>query len=108
MGERMDWQAFWPFYLEEHADPRNQWLHFTGTTLAIVLAAVAAVTQVWWWLLGALVAGYGFAWVGHFGFEHNRPATFKYPVKSLASDFRLWFLTLTGRAGKAYREHGVR
>lgn len=108
MGERMDWQAFWPFYLEEHADRRNQALHVTGTTIALGLAVAAVVTQVWWFLLAALFCGYLFAWIGHFGFERNRPATFQYPVKSLVSDFRLWFLTVTGRAGKAYRDHGVR
>lgn len=38
-----------------------------------------------------LFVGYGFAWIGHFFFENNRPATFIYPVFSLASDFKLWY-----------------
>lgn len=108
MAERLDWQAFWPFYLEEHADPRNQALHVVGTTLALALLVAAVVTRSWWLLLGAVVVGYAFAWIGHFGFQHNRPATFQYPIKSLVSDWRLWFLTLTGRSKKAYLDHGIR
>ena len=49
------------------------------------------VTGKWWKGFAILIAGYGFAWTGHFYFEHNRPATFLYPAYSLAGDFRLWF-----------------
>lgn len=88
---------FYPFYLSEHGHPVSRRLHFVGTTLVLVLAVAAIVTQTWWLLAVALVQAYGFAWIGHFFFEHNRPATFKYPLYSLVGDWRMWWDTLTGR-----------
>ena len=88
---------FYPYYLSEHASPLNRALHFTGTLLVIALAGVAS------WrgeprLLWALpVAGYGFAWVGHFVVERNRPATFRHPLWSLMGDFRMFVDMLRGR-----------
>jgi hypothetical protein len=90
-------EEFWPFYLSEHARPMTRTLHFIGSTAAGALAITAAVRRDPKWLLGALVAGYGFAWVGHFGVEKNRPATFKHPLWSLAADWKMWGLMLTGR-----------
>lgn len=90
-------REFYPFYLGEHADRTCRRLHFTGTTLALVLAVAALATQ-WWWLLAvALVQGYAFAWAGHFFFERNRPATFEYPVLSFLCDWRMWWDILNGR-----------
>ncbi len=96
---------FWPFYLAEHAHPVNRRLHLAGTTLAFLSLVAAAVLLQPWFLLAALLIGYAFAWVGHFFFEHNRPATFKHPWKSLASDWRMWGLWLTGRLGKELERH---
>ncbi len=88
-------EFYWKLYLKEHENKTSRILHFIGTTAAIALLIAAAITHVWWYALGALFTGYGFAWVGHFFFEKNRPATFKYPLYSLAGDFRLWFELLT-------------
>jgi hypothetical protein len=88
---------FYPFYLGEHANRVCRRLHFAGTTIALVLLLTAAVTQRWWLMAVALVQGYGFAWVGHFFFEHNKPATFKHPLYSFIGDWRLWWDILTGR-----------
>ncbi len=82
---------FYPFYLSEHRNPTSRVLHFIGTWCAVLCLAALAIFGEAEWLLGALVCGYAFAWVGHFGFEKNRPATFKYPFYSLAGDFRMWF-----------------
>lgn len=86
---------FYPFYLSEHANRTSRRLHFVGTSLALALLIVAVTTGVWWLVAVALVQGYAFAWVGHFFFEHNRPATFKYPLFSLMGDGRLWWSIVT-------------
>ena len=88
---------FYPFYLSEHANPTSRRLHFAGTSLALLLIISAIITQRWWLLGIALVQGYAFAWVGHFFFEHNKPATFQYPGFSLIGDWRLWWEMLTGK-----------
>lgn len=89
------YQEFWPFYLREHSHALNRRLHFIGTTLGLALAAYGVFAGSYFLLLAALGCGYAFAWVGHFGVEKNRPATFKYPVWSLISDWRMWYLILT-------------
>ena len=88
---------FYPFYLGEHSKPMCRRLHFVGTTIAAVLLIAAALTQRWWLVAVAVLEGYAFAWVGHYFFEHNRPATFRYPLFSLMGDWRLWYDILRGR-----------
>jgi hypothetical protein len=88
---------FYPYYLAEHSDRTCRRLHFVGTALVIVLVCYVIATG----RLAALwlvpLCGYGFAWVGHFFFEHNRPATFRYPFYSLLGDFVMFRDILTGR-----------
>jgi Predicted membrane protein len=90
-------REFYPFYLSEHANPACRRLHFVGTTLVIVFLVTAILTRNGLWLAGALVAGYGFAWIGHFFFEHNRPATFTYPIYSFIGDWVMFKDLLTGK-----------
>ena len=90
---------FWPFYVREHSLPSTRIMHFVGTTLALAAVATAAALQQWWLLLAAPVAGYGLAWISHFGIEKNKPASFKYPLWSFIADMKLWALMLTGRMG---------
>jgi hypothetical protein len=88
---------FWPFYLRQHSRPRTRALHYAGTTLVVAIAVIALATGRWAWLLAVPLAGYGFAWIAHFKVEKNRPATFTHPLWSLAADFKMWWLWLTGR-----------
>jgi hypothetical protein len=90
-------KEFYPFYLAEHSHPTSRVLHFIGTFLVLALLAGALLVQNWWLLALIPITGYGFAWVGHFFFEKNKPATFQYPGYSLASDFILFFHLLTGK-----------
>ena len=89
--------SFYPFYLSEHNNRTCRRLHFVGTTIGLACLVVAFWTLNFWWLLAGLVAGYAFAWVGPFFFEHNRPATFTYPFYSFLGDWVMWSEILRGR-----------
>ncbi len=88
---------FYPFYLSEHQNPISRRLHFVGTAIVISIIAYALLSQQWLALIALPIIGYGFAWVGHFFFEKNKPATFQHPLYSLMGDFRLFFDILTGK-----------
>ena len=88
---------FWPFYLEEHSKPQTRRLHLIGTGGAILALILAALLREPWLLLLVPVLGYGFAWTAHFGIERNRPATFRYPLWSLLSDLKMFWLWLGGK-----------
>ena len=88
---------FFAYYLQEHSNRRNRILHAVGTLLglAIVVAAFAFRHPIY--ALAWPVAGYGFAWIGHFLIEGNKPATLQHPYWSFISDFRMLWLMATGR-----------
>ncbi|MEL6870346.1 MAG: DUF962 domain-containing protein [Pseudomonadota bacterium] len=92
-----DFATFYPFYLAEHSDVNCRRLHFIGTTGVIGLFVLALIEANPLWLLLVPLMGYGFAWVGHFVFEKNRPATFKYPLYSLAADWVMYKDILLGK-----------
>jgi len=87
---------FYPYYLSEHSDLRCRRLHFVGTLLVIVAFVLGILVSPWWWI-GMPLFGYGFAWIGHFVFEKNRPATFKHPFYSLMGDWVMFADILRGR-----------
>jgi hypothetical protein len=88
---------FYPFYLSEHTNAVSRRLHFVGSSLVLGCVLAALLTRDAWWLLGAPLCGYGFAWAGHFFFEHNRPATFSHPVYSFVGDWIMYKDLLTGK-----------
>ncbi|MCA9026070.1 MAG: DUF962 domain-containing protein [Planctomycetaceae bacterium] len=88
---------FYLFYLSEHQNRISRRLHFSGTLLVMVLLVLSALFQMPWLLVMLPVVGYGFAWVGHFVFEKNRPATFRHPFYSLMGDFVMFKEMLTGK-----------
>ncbi len=100
-------REFWPFYLREHAKPRTRALHYVGTSLVVLIAIAGIATGNWWLLIAMPVAGYGFAWASHAAVERNRPATFTYPLWSLAADFKMWWFWLSGRLGPELERAGV-
>jgi hypothetical protein len=88
---------FYPFYLAEHQNLTCRRLHFVGSSLVLGCLAALILTGQWFWLPMAFLCGYGFAWVGHFAFEKNKPATFKQPFYSFVSDWIMYKDILTGK-----------
>ncbi|MGQ0650910.1 MAG: Mpo1-like protein [Betaproteobacteria bacterium] len=90
-------ESFYPFYLSQHGNRTCRRLHFAGTWPGLLALLLAFSTLNFWWLLAGLAGGYALAWVGHFFFEKNRPATFTYPLYSFIGDWVMWKDMLTGR-----------
>jgi len=108
MGTEREYHSlkeFYPYYLSEHQDTGCRVLHFIGTGLVVISFITFWITLNWWFLIVIPFLGYGFAWVGHFFFEENKPATFKYPGYSLASDFILFWHLLIGKQSFSVREN---
>ena len=80
---------YYKYYLTLHEHPKCKLLHFIGTTIAIYLYIRFFMTFDLMYLLYSLLAGYGFAWIGHFFVEKNKPATFKYPFWSFIGDHKM-------------------
>jgi hypothetical protein len=100
-------EEFWPYYVAQHRHPVNRGLHFVGTTLVLACLGLAVLGSPLW-LLAMPLAGYGFAWIGHFVFEHNKPATFTYPLWSLRGDLRMYRLLWLGRMSPEIRRAAER
>ncbi|MGH0002518.1 Mpo1-like protein [Pseudovibrio ascidiaceicola] len=92
-----NFKEFYPFYLAEHGNVVSRRLHFVGTALVLALITYIISFGLWTLLLAVPVVGYGFAWIGHFFFEKNKPATFKFPFYSLLGDFVMFFDILRGK-----------
>lgn len=99
-GKIDNYNEFWDFYVQEHANPLTRYLHFIGTTLGIVLLIWFIRNGTWFYFPLCFVVGYAFAWFSHFFIEKNNPATFKYPLWSFISDYRMVFYMLTGKMNR--------
>lgn len=97
MSGYASFRDFYPFYLNEHSNRQCRRMHFIGSTLVLAVIVTMLVTGNAWWLLAAPLVGYGFAWIGHFVFEKNRPATFTHPLYSLMGDWVMYWDILRGR-----------
>jgi len=103
----LTFQQFWPYYLGEHRSPSCRAWHYLGTAASIVAVLILLISQQWQWFWLVLIAGYGPAWIGHFQFEKNRPATFRHPVWSLLADYRMFGFALTGRLRQEYQKFNI-
>jgi hypothetical protein len=102
------YREFWPYYLREHAQPATRSIHFLGTGVATACLTALIATGNPWLLPGVLIGGYGPAWVAHFFVEHNKPATFRHPLWSLVSDYRMVFAWLIGQLDRELLKAGVK
>lgn len=96
-SEYASFKEFYPYYLAEHRNPQCRLMHFIGSTLVLMILLGAITTSNYIWLWAIPFVGYGFAWVGHFAFEKNKPATFKHPFYSFLGDWVMYKEILTGR-----------
>lgn len=103
-AEPLTFAQFWPHYLREHSSPATRAVHIVGTLAAMACIVAAILLRNPWWLLIALVAGYGPAWFAHFFIEKNRPATFSHPFLSLAGDLTMLGYALRGKLGEEVRK----
>ena len=99
---------FYPYYLSEHHNRTCRVLHFAGSTIVLAILVTMLITQQWWLGWCIPLVGYGFAWVGHFYFEKNRPATFIYPVYSFSGDWVMYADLLLGKIGFTPRADELR
>ncbi|MGB3621045.1 DUF962 domain-containing protein [Ketobacter sp. MCCC 1A13808] len=95
--EFKSFEQFYPYYLSEHENTTCRRLHFVGSTLVLCLIAYMLLSQTAWLLVLLPFIGYGFAWIGHFFFEKNRPATFTYPWFSFKGDWVMYKDMITGK-----------
>ena len=101
MAERYTtYSAFFDFYLSEHERPLTRALHYCGSVCGMLALILTVVTGNLLWIAAGLISGYGLAWIGHFFVEHNRPATFSYPLWSFAGDYHMFALWLIGQLDK--------
>ncbi len=90
-------QEFYPFYLSQHQNKINLLLHFIGSSFFLLIVLHILFTGHLWEIILAIIIGYGCAWIGHFFFEKNKPATFKYPLYSFCADWMMYKDMLTGK-----------
>ena len=95
--EFTSFKEFYPFYLNEHSDATCRTLHFVGSWLVLAVIAMSIYLGNYALLCLIPVVGDGVAWVGHFFYEHNKPATFSYPVYSLMGDWVMFKDILVGK-----------
>ncbi len=103
--ESLSEQAFYDFYLDEHQNMACRRLHFAGSSFGLLGLAKSVKTRSAKPLVKGIAAGYACAWVGHFFFEKNKPASFKFPLKSFASDFRMYSDVLRGNLSLRNRKY---
>ncbi len=100
-------EEFFPFYLSQHRNNFNRLLHLIGTILANLIFVLSLITGNFKYITFIPFIGYGFAWAGHFGFEKNKPATFKYAKYSFFSDYKMVYEILTGNILILFKEYNI-
>tara|TARA_Y100000590_G_scaffold318403_1_gene360270 strand:+ start:608 stop:919 length:312 start_codon:yes stop_codon:yes gene_type:complete len=90
-------KEFYPFYLSEHSKTSTKIMHLIGSLGVILILIYSFYANNLKFILCAPIFGYGFAWIGHFIFEKNKPATFKFPFYSFMGDWVMLIDILRGK-----------
>lgn len=99
---------FYPFYLNQHRNSTNRKLHYIGSIIALLIIYICILFSKWKCILFSLVFGYGFAWFGHFFYEKNKPATFKYPLYSLICDYVMLWRYVSGNLDEDFNKYNIK
>ncbi|NNG83084.1 DUF962 domain-containing protein [Acinetobacter sp. ANC 5378] len=91
-----NYHEFYRFYLTEHRNITSRRLHVFGSSIGVYFFTQAIRQRKAKYLAYGLLSGYACAWVGHFMFEKNKPASFKQPLYSFISDWRMLSDVLRG------------
>ena len=90
-------KKFYPYYLSEHKLKINKILHIIGSLLGLISLITVVYLENYKYIPLSFLFGYTFAWIGHFVFEKNKPATFKYPIYSFMGDWVMLKDVLIGK-----------
>ena len=101
------YRAFWPHYVGEHQNKTCRNLHFAGTALGLFLFVLSIANLNIWLLVAAPMSGYVIAFIGHYFFEKNQPATFRHPLWSFIADLQMFALMCIGRMDREVRRMGI-
>ena len=100
-----DYHEFYRFYLTEHRHIMSRRLHVAGSSIGLYFFSKAIRQRKAKYLAYGLLSGYACAWIGHFIFEKNKPASFKQPLYSFISDWRMFADVLRGNLSLVDRKH---
>ena len=103
-----NFSEFYPFYLSQHANDINRLFHYIGTFITLIIYVYVGFTLNFVYLFYAPIMGYGFAWFGHYFFEKNKPATFKYPFFSLAADYVMFTRFVLGKTFTDFNKYNIK
>ncbi|WP_151833089.1 DUF962 domain-containing protein [Acinetobacter ursingii] len=85
-----NYQEFYHFYLTEHRNILSRRLHVAGSSVGLYFLSKAIRKRKPKYIAHGLLSGYACAWIGHFVFEKNKPASFKQPLYSFISDWKMF------------------
>ena len=80
-------KEFYPYYLSEHKLKINKILHALGSIYGLIFLIFVIFSEQYKLIPIAFLIGYFFAWIGHFIYEKNKPATFKHPLYTFMGDW---------------------
>jgi choloylglycine hydrolase len=82
---------FYPYYLSEHSNIKTKKIHCWATVAGNCLGLAFLSYGNFWAVLACVLGTYLVNWFSHWKFQGNQPATFKYPLWSFLSDYKMTY-----------------